>query len=231
MGSYKFASEQVAPLIAKQGIVRATRMSVFKRMEDEQKIRGIGDRLEGKSVVALLQGQYSPQGTEADKAILSSMGVEVTEAEYSKNLVFERIIFERTLAEDPFVFCFSVGELDALTRDMQSRHEDRPACVEILRPDLLAHRIRHHGKIANMGNVRLHNILRFSQLGPVEYGPVEQDFTQRPMRQPSPWFKDSFFQYQQEHRIVLLAEQTLESLPEHLDIVISKPNDLFRRVR
>lgn len=216
---YKFCTGAVAEIITKTGSIRISRLSRFQSLEKTQK-RGIADQLEATSVVHI-ESLSRKRITSADSEIFKSMGVFIDEG---IDITFTDSKFFKH-GPDLFIFSYSAtNELAKLKADMLKRHPEYDSCVEILNPDLLEHRLWHRGEIATSG-ARIREVFSYIGRRDVEYGNAIHNFDNTIMRDPSPFFKDTFFSYQQEQRIILAPAD--QNLPQYIDVIIPRPQNLF----
>jgi hypothetical protein len=228
MGYYKFLHSVHLDNILRDGTLRVSSLSYYRRLEDRQ---WIADRLEGSVEVRLTQG-LAVTGNEVSEFTPPGYNPQVVAGSGGKIVLGEQVILNFQHPE-VFVFCLSQGDLSELT-EVMCQHGDRPydACIQVNDIQLLGHRMYYSGKILEMNGVKVNELFTSGRWAPVEYKDLSLD--QKNIRcrpePPSPFVKHNDpFPVQREVRIALFEPR--RTLPaETLTIKIPRPEQIFTEV-
>lgn len=227
MGYYKFLSAQHIDFMVRDGTVRLSTLSYFRKLEGS---RWIADPNEGSTSVRVkeavaLSGTVDHPSSEPWKPEGHQSAVKL---EGNSRVTFKNTIFSY-LHEEIYVFCFSVGDLLHLTKAMCRDAEDPyDSCVRVLvHPDILGHRILNRGTIVELGNRPAREYFSKIVAGVVTYDWREHSNLSIAAPPPSPFQKEAFFQRQSEYRLVLHPNPARRPSFHQLTVKLPHPEKVF----
>jgi hypothetical protein len=224
--TYKLLHRKDLPIILEQGRLKLGKLSYYRMLFEKNAGRKwIGDPHEGRTEIfhdPIVAGVVTPELSD----IIARVGIRIAPGSSGTVIGNTKSVTSR----DVHIFCASTGDIGSLRASMC---EARPnnlkpydACLLIGNPTLLAERIFMEGTLPQFGGatVRRHfDILPFRS---VSYEEVRTNAASGPIKTPSPYLKDSYFEAQAETRLVLRPKDQFDS-PDLLLVAISNPRALF----
>ncbi|WBL82294.1 hypothetical protein I3J27_18350 [Bradyrhizobium xenonodulans] len=220
---YKFLrARDVDSMMSGSVLIRP--LSFYRRLEEEGGKPWIGDRLENRSEVSV--GHLSDKTPELLKRIApTGMPAAISPMDGAKDWSVDNINFTYEFANDPWVFCASDGDLEALTKVMCGGGGDSyDACVRI--KDFSAFH-RHLHERGHVDGEPLANLFKASHADRVRYDRVSIAIEEGQPLVPNPFLKDIKFADQREARYALLPANPIEK--DTLFVRFSSPDNYLVR--
>ena len=134
---------------------------------------------------------------------------------------------------DVHIFCASIGDISSLRASMcgaqPNNLEPYDVCLLVKDPRLLAERIFLEGTLPQFGGAPVNRHFDILPFRSVSYEEVRTNAASGPIKVPSPYLKDRYFEGQAETRLVLRPKSRFDS-PDLLMVEISNPRDLFSEI-
>jgi hypothetical protein len=228
---YKFLHREDLSIILEQGRLRFGKLSHYRELfELHGRQKWIGDPHEGRTEI-FHDPILAEVVTHEQSEVAARVGIRISPG--SRGMVMIGNTKSVSFRPDVHIFCASRGDLDALRPVMcHARATDqRPydACLLVKNPSLLAEQILLKGTLRALSGAPVAEHFDVIPFRAVTYDVVKTNAASGPIRAPSPYLKDAYFESQAETRLVLEPKGRID-LPDVLVVEISNPRDLFSEV-
>jgi hypothetical protein len=227
--TYKFLHREDLPIILEQGRLQFGKLSYYRMMfEKHGRQKWIGDPHEGRTEIfhdPIVAEVVTPELSD----VIARVGIRIAPGSHGTVVGNTKSV----TSPDVHIFCASTGDIGSLRASMCEAHPNNlkpyDACLLISDPTLLAERIFAKGTLPQFGGAPVNRHFDILPFRSVSYEEVRTNAASGPIKAPSPYLKDSYFEAQAETRLVLRPKDRSDST-DLLVVEIPNPSDLFREI-